>query len=1539
MKARQARSIIVTLLLLSAVSFTLANYAVPPTPQLLPKVQASALTVTLTDSVTSSNSGPPGSVVDVSASGAAAGAGTSCSIVGSGPAGFVTGSSAIVATGGNVYGTFRVGNVASGVASATYTVTVTCPAVGPLIDSGSKTFQVQPSVTLSTPASAFPAAITAYDLNVGDRKILVTGIGFASDATTCSITGTAGLIEISGGVPESTCTISGGTVSGSFVIDDSTAVPGANTVTVTPNTGLTGIDANFNVVTAPTIALRDATHAPIGFGSLDGGMFVVGGGFVNGTGAARSCTLTGTGGIVATPSCTINNDGTVVASFTVASTGARMLTVTDPLSLASATVAFTGDPSPTVITFSPAANGKAGDIIDVITGGVGFSPLDAGPCSLVSVPTGAPDATSQTCIIDTTGTLKTTAAPSPTRFTVAANAAGQPYSVEVQSVHGVVSISAAFAVKAAVTLTTTPPTSPTSGSPPLGATPGTTVSVTGTGYAFGDTGTSGTGCAITSAGLVGATTCTINPSTGQLTGTFVVASTATFQTYTVTVNGGGGGTDLATAGFNVVPIIAVSPTSGGSGTGVLVSGAGFKSGGGLTCTPPPGTGFVSVPSSLFAAAPAASCTIDATGKAVATFSVDAAAFNGLYTITLTGSDSALDTASTTFGKNTVVTTTTTTTSAPTITLNPFAGVVGTVVSISGNGFASGDVGTYNCLSSTPSPDIIIAPTCTFTSGGSMSGSFTVVASAALGAHSIRVTGKPTSDFASATFTVTTGPTLTLAPTGGQTGITVQATVSGFAPTDTQIAFTSSPSALFSTPLTCTPISGACSTTFTVTGTPGSYQVIATGTPVGDSASTVFNAGTGDAFLTMNPPEGPPGTLVTVSGNIPFAGDSSCSIGGGTGNGIGTNTWSCTIVATTSFTHTSFAGSFVVSNLSPGAYSVRVSGSGGNTVSSATITNAQNYVEGTFIVTGPKIILTPNSGRIGITVIIGGSGFSFADTTCSLSVSQGSGSINQNGACSIGGGTGTPSGSFTVGNVVPGTYVLRVTGSTSDFAEATFTVVSGPTITLLPTSGPPGTVVIVTGSGFLPQDSTCSISGTPVQNPACSITLGSGAPTGSFQVSAVASGAYTVTVSASSGGDSAQAVFTVTVQTLSLTLTPTYGWPGVTVSFLGLGLGSTDTSCTLTSTPSAPTNGASLIASPSCTVSSGTATGSFIVNSLATTDGSPWTVTLTGNPVSDHLTAQFTLVPVIGVSPTNGNFGTVVTVTGFGFSSKATTCSLTSAPTGLASGTSACSIIVPGPSGSGQISGTFTVATSIPAGTYVVTAKDNLGNSASTTFTIGTPTAQLTISPNSVLPLTSGSLTVAVTGFGFNPVDTGTCAVAPIGGGITFGTCTMSGGNAAVTLTIPSSTPSGLYLVTITGSPNGDFASNYLAVGAFTTATSTTSTTTASTTLTSTSTTTTSTNLFTSQSTTTLQTTGFSTWIFTSRTATTTSAVTTASIISTIFSTSIFMTTFITTVRTTFTSTLGQIIQPAVSDGVLPTSFGLVALLLLAVPFLLRRLTD
>ena len=68
----------------------------------------------------------------------------------------------------------------------------------------------------------------------------------------------------------------------------------------------------------------------------------------------------------------------------------------------------------------------------------------------------------------------------------------------------------------------------------------------------------------------------------------------------------------------------------------------------------------------------------------------------------------------------------------------------------------------------------------------------------------------------------------------------------------------------------------------------------------------------------------------------------------------------------------------------------------------------------------------------------GAGFLPTDTTCYVS-SPSSNGVILSSACVIQAGTGAPNGGFTIGNVLPGEYVIQVTGNQGDFAQAVLAV--------------------------------------------------------------------------------------------------------------------------------------------------------------------------------------------------------------------------------------------------------------------------------------------------------------------------------------------------------------------------------------------------------------------------------------------------------------------------------------------------------------------
>ncbi|MFI5449533.1 MAG: hypothetical protein ACHQ03_07205 [Candidatus Bathyarchaeia archaeon] len=179
-------------------------------------------------------------------------------------------------------------------------------------------------------------------------------------------------------------------------------------------------------------------------------------------------------------------------------------------------------------------------------------------------------------------------------------------------------------------------------------------------------------------------------------------------------------------------------------------------------------------------------------------------------------------------------------------------------------------------------------------------------------------------------------------------------------------------------------------------------------------------------------------------------------------------------------------------------------------------------------------LSPNSGPVGIEIGIAGQVTTpNLDQSCSIS-SPTSGTIIAGEACTVNGGgsvNGNFTGSFTVGNVSPGQYVIEVTAcagndgctpSSGDFVQAIFQTQGQPVIEISPgwCCAVPGSTVQVFGSGFSLNDNPCTITGPAVLSYSCKISGGS--LTGLFVVANVPSGYYEVAATGSPTGDSANA---------------------------------------------------------------------------------------------------------------------------------------------------------------------------------------------------------------------------------------------------------------------------------------------------------------------------------------------------------------------------------------------------------------------------------
>ena len=692
---------------------------------------------------------------------------------------------------------------------------------------------------------------------------------------------------------------------------------------------------------------------------------------------------------------------------------------------------------------------------------------------------------------------------------------------------------------------------------------------------------------------------------------------------------------------------------------------------------------------------------------------------------------------------------------------------------------------------------------------------------------------------------------------------------------------------------------------------------------------------------MSPGTGAVGTHVLVNGTGFLPTDNTCTITGPGSNII--TAAGCSIQAGTGTP----GGSFTVNNVVPGQYVIQVTGSGGD------------FAQAVFNVTmGAVIVLTPGSGAPGADINFTGSGFLPTDTSCIVSSPGSAAVLAGSGGCAIRAGKGTVNGSFLIGNALPGQYVIQVTGNQGDFAQAVLIVKNGPILNLNPSGGRIGDDIFVNGTGFLPTDTSCTLvsASSNLFNPilagsgAVQITVGTGLVNGSFIIGNVPPGQYVIQVNCNQG-DTAQAVVRVIGGLPSVQLFPVNAATGATVTVIAYGLNPSDTGCYLLAYNSATGSPANTLmtGSSTCSITSPqTAQGSFVVGPYATTN-IPYNVTVVGTPANDivgvyaglHTTwAPFNVTASVFVTPPTGSRGSVFTYTGSGFESNAVSCTATVIPS---IGTPTCFLS----GGIGQVAGSITAPAAAPSGTYAIIITDSTGATATGFFTVGTPSALLVLNPASV----QQSQPVGFAATGLNPDDT-TCTITAggtppwSGPGGTAPVCSIAGGYASGSFTVSNTASGGYYLITVTGN-SGDFAQNFLAVELQSTVTTYSTTSTTKTSSTTSSTTTTSMATSYSYSSTTIQTTGIYYSTFTHQTLTTISAPTTTSLTSTTTTTEPH-TTVIITLTTSFTTVScgplpcgfaikSQGINQSTALGPFADNVGLLAVLLLIVPILLRRL--
>ena len=252
---------------------------------------------------------------------------------------------------------------------------------------------------------------------------------------------------------------------------------------------------------------------------------------------------------------------------------------------------------------------------------------------------------------------------------------------------------------------------------------------------------------------------------------------------------------------------------------------------------------------------------------------------------------------------------------------------------------------------------------------------------------------------------------------------------------------------------------------------------------------------------------------------------------------------------------------------------------------------------------------------------------------------------------------------------PGIYFFWGLGSAYPYAcaGAEFNLTAGgPAIALTPATGPGGTVVTVTGTGFSMSDTGVNITGAVLLFP-LPCTLSGGSITGncSFQVDGGIAGKQTITGVGNvigGPGDTATATFGLYP---SIALNLTSGPIGTSFTISGYDFSASPSAADVTFDGDllAPTGGPDCARGGSDTEFTLDALGQFVctftVPSWATSGANSvqGDDSFTGD-LTAAVTFTLTAGPSLGLSPTSGPAATLVTVTGSGFSASDTSITIT-----------------------------------------------------------------------------------------------------------------------------------------------------------------------------------------------------------------------------------------------------------------------------------------
>jgi hypothetical protein len=453
---------------------------------------------------------------------------------------------------------------------------------------------------------------------------------------------------------------------------------------------------------------------------------------------------------------------------------------------------------------------------------------------------------------------------------------------------------------------------------------------------------------------------------------------------------------------------------------------------------------------------------------------------------------------------------------PKITLSRSSGTPGTTVSVTGKGFAGNSYSISIMFDSTSVNSGISSD-----SNGNFSGSFSVP-SATAGNHSVTASDSQSNISPGVNFNVEVVTTLAINKTSGTIGTSVTVSGGGFGPNESGIAVTIGTSQVGGS--VTANASGSWSTTFSIPPMPGgSYTIDASGPTT--LASNVPNVSfTVTPFFSISTSSGTAGTSVTA-----------------TGTGFGSNE-SITVT---------FDGSAIgptVSADSNGSwtdtFTIPVSSGGSHKISAGGPSTPASSVAAANFTVGSGLSINKNSGPVGTSVTVSGSGFAANESGISITFDG-----NTLGSTTQANATGIWSATVVIPNSAGGPHTIGAHGKTTTGSDQTFSVT--PSLSSLSkTSGPAGTSAVLSGSGFAANENiTILYDGTAIDSSVSADTNGSWSD--NITIPPSSAGNHAIKVKGSVSGDVSASGLNFKV-TVSMSINPTTGFVGGTVNISGSG---------------------------------------------------------------------------------------------------------------------------------------------------------------------------------------------------------------------------------------------------------------------------------------------------------------------------------------------------------------------------------------------------